>query len=138
MLNPFSHGESATIAEVFSLYGFTYKQEQSAWSAITKRWHETSGRFYAYAIAHEIAANHTKESDPMVQEMFGFTKRASMTEHDFAKFLRRHGAIDNWQKVGNSNQWADSSGKVVAVAVYTGRGGMTVTYWTASDLPVGR
>lgn len=45
-----------TITEVFTLYNLSPAQERTAWEIATKRWNATSGRFYAYAIAHEIAA----------------------------------------------------------------------------------
>jgi hypothetical protein len=55
--NPFTNREHATIAEVFALYGLSPARQRGAWQAIAARWRETSGRFYAYAVAHEIAAS---------------------------------------------------------------------------------
>jgi hypothetical protein len=65
--------------------------------------------------------------------MFGFTQR-EFTDHSLAEFLRKHGAIDNCRKAGTSNQWHDAKGALV-VAVYSGEGGMTVTYWVREDVP---
>ena len=62
MSNPFNHHEFQTIGEVFSHFGMTTKQEKSAWDTIIRRWHETSGRFYAYTIANEIGAKVMREA----------------------------------------------------------------------------
>jgi hypothetical protein len=54
--DPFSHRERETIAEVFARYDLTPAQVRTAWRTIAQRWHDTSGRFYAYATAHDVAA----------------------------------------------------------------------------------
>ena len=67
---------------------------------------------------------------------FGFTK-VTITEHDFAKFLRRHKAIDNVQTVGKSNVWIGPDGRTVALCIYDGVGGMVVSYWVRDDIKEG-
>jgi hypothetical protein len=64
----------------------------------------------------------------------GFTNIGLHSDHDIAAFLRKHGAIDNCRKSGNSNQWHDASGKVVLVAFYGGEGGFVTAYWVADTL----
>lgn len=39
-------------------------QEQEVRAAIQQRWRETSGRFYAYTVAHEVAAAYCKKTVP--------------------------------------------------------------------------
>ena len=56
LADPFSNRERDTIAEVFAQYDMTPAQNKAAWDSMVRRWHETSGRFRAYAIAHETAA----------------------------------------------------------------------------------
>jgi hypothetical protein len=60
---------------------------------------------------------------------YGFTRIDGMTEWRFAKVLRAEQAIDRWQKVGASNWWRDPNNRVVAIAYYSGPGGMNVTYY---------
>jgi hypothetical protein len=55
-MNDFSFKDASCINEVFSLYSFTKKENDLAWLTIEQRWNSTSGRFYPYAISHEIAA----------------------------------------------------------------------------------
>jgi hypothetical protein len=55
--HPFTEREHATITEVFSGYDLDHALLGRAWRAIVACWHATSGRFYAYAVAHEIAAS---------------------------------------------------------------------------------
>lgn len=50
-------------------------------------------------------------------DTFGF-KEIKTTEHDFARYLRKHKAIDNWQTVGSSNVWYGPDGKSVALCLY--------------------
>ena len=55
-IDVFSHKERSTIGEVFQQYALTPRAEKTAWQQIADRWRGTSGRFYAYTVAHEIAA----------------------------------------------------------------------------------
>ena len=66
-------------------------------------------------------------------ETFGFTK-IDTTEHEFARLLRQHKAIDNHQTVANSNQWIGPDGRTVALCIYTGTGGLDCAYWLRTDL----
>lgn len=50
--------------------------------------------------------------------MYGFKLIGQSSDRTLARYLRRHKAIDTWESIGNSNQWRDPSGKVVAVCVY--------------------
>ena len=61
---------------------------------------------------------------------FGFTK-VDINEHDFARFLRKVKAIDNWHTIGKSNQWYEPSGRVVALCIYSG--GVECDYWIRND-----
>ena len=45
-------------------------------------------------------------------------RRSAMGDHELARFLRRHGAIDTWSSVENSNMWRAPDGRAVAVAFY--------------------
>ena len=65
--------------------------------------------------------------------MFGFTNIGQRSDHAIAAFLRRNDAIDDFITRANSSQWSNASG-VILVALYTGEGGMTVTYWVRDDL----
>jgi hypothetical protein len=52
---PFRRSEHNTITEVFEQYNLTTKQTKAAWTAISKFWYSTDGRFYAYNWAHHYA-----------------------------------------------------------------------------------
>ena len=56
-LGPFGRKEHDTILEVFEYCDLSAPQEALAWSEISRRWHDTSGRFYAYNTAHVVAAD---------------------------------------------------------------------------------
>lgn len=43
---------------------------------------------------------------------------ATFTDHEFARYLRSRGAVDNFKHQGNSCAWRDAAGVVVAVAFY--------------------
>ena len=51
------------------------------------------------------------------KNMQGF-ERVTLSDHEFAAYLRKRGAIDNYKHVGNSVQWRDDTDVVVAVAFY--------------------
>ena len=59
---PFTFREHATIAEVVAGYGLSATQQKRVWKAIAQRWHHTSGRFYAYTVAHELAAETERQA----------------------------------------------------------------------------
>lgn len=61
-------------------------------------------------------------------------KEREFTDHSLAAFLREHGAIDNHQKVGPSNEWRTPDGRVLVIALYSGEGGMTVKYWVRDPI----
>jgi hypothetical protein len=65
-LGPLSHREHATVSEVLALYDLTPAQEKTAREAIERRWHETSGRFHAYTVAHQTAAAISLDKAPDV------------------------------------------------------------------------
>jgi hypothetical protein len=49
--------------------------------------------------------------------LLGF-KRANMTDHEFAAFLRKHDAVERFSHVANSVTWRDAANRAVAVAFY--------------------
>jgi hypothetical protein len=59
-----NHRENETVSECLELHDLTPAQEQEVRSAIQRRWNETSGRFYAYTVAHEIAAAYCMKNVP--------------------------------------------------------------------------
>lgn len=66
--------------------------------------------------------------------MFGFTRIGDRADHAISQFLRKHGALDTWTRIGHSNQWRASNDKVVLVCFYSGPGGKTTTYWVPDEL----
>lgn len=40
------------------------------------------------------------------------------SDHDFAAYLRREGAINNYTSEGNSVRWTRDDGSLAAVAIY--------------------
>jgi hypothetical protein len=55
-ISPFMLHEHRIITETFSQFEFTDNEEKAAWAAIIDKWHNTSGRFYAYNSACVIGA----------------------------------------------------------------------------------
>ena len=47
-------------------------------------------------------------------------KLTNMNDVEFARYLVDKGAIDNWRRVGRSNQWFDENNVIVATAIYGG------------------
>lgn len=41
-----------------------------------------------------------------------------MTDYQFAKYLRKHGAINNYKHDGNNCVWYDDTGDIVASVQY--------------------
>jgi hypothetical protein len=56
-----THREYAIVKEVFEFYGLNTEQTREAWIALDKSWRKTSGRFYAYNTAHNIAAEVSRD-----------------------------------------------------------------------------
>ena len=69
----------------------------------------------------------------MHESIHGYT-RANISEWEFAQFLKLHGALNTYSSIGPANLWYDISGICVAMAYYSGPGGMTVAYWTRDNL----
>jgi hypothetical protein len=65
----------------------------------------------------------------------GFTQ-ITIGEHEFARFLRREKAIDNWYSVGNAVNWYGPDGVVVAQCQYD-NAAPSCTYWVREDLTKG-
>lgn len=60
-------------------------------------------------------------------------KQVQTNEHEFARFLRRHKAIDNCQAMATSNTWYGPDGRAVAVCLYD-NAASTNTYHIREDL----
>lgn len=69
----------------------------------------------------------------MTNTIHGFTK-VDMREHDLARWLRKHKAIDNYQTgPANGNTWYGPDGKAVAVCLYDNTNSTNST-WLRNDL----
>ena len=71
----------------------------------------------------------------MTESIHGYT-RANISEWEFARFLKLHNALYTYSSIGPANLWYDKSGVCVALAYYSGLGGMTVAYWIRDNLVV--
>lgn len=60
-------------------------------------------------------------------------KQMQTNEHEFARFLRKHKAIDNWHSKGSANYWVDPSGHIIALCLYD-NAATTNTYWVRDSL----
>lgn len=69
--------------------------------------------------------------DEQGKRLEGFLK-VDMGEHEFARFLRRNKAVDNWYAQGKSNVWVGPDGQAVAVCIY--EGGLEHSYWVKESL----
>lgn len=48
-------------------------------------------------------------------------KHIEMTDQQFAKWLRKRKALDNYHHVGHGVMWANPSGDTVALAIFDNR-----------------
>lgn len=64
--------------------------------------------------------------------MKGF-KLVQTNEHEFARFLRKHKAINGWRSLGHTNYWYGPDGRDVAACTYT-PGTLENSYWIRKDL----
>ena len=59
----------------------------------------------------------------------------NMTDHEMARLLRRHDAIDTSKRYGNATMWFTPENKVVVIIFYQGM--ETTQYARRELLPVG-
>ena len=55
-------------------------------------------------------------------------RQVKISEYKFARFLRRHGAINRWRRDGTTNIWFNDGGDVAKME-YNGPGGMCYAFW---------
>lgn len=62
--------------------------------------------------------------------------KVEMNDHEFAAFLRKHGAIDGWKHGPGYNVWSRDD-YPVAMVVYLGEGGMKSSTYINEELKDG-